>query len=78
MRALSTKKELIDDMRNCTGCNGYITEAQIAKYTGLSRNNKEKLTRLEAGCRYEETGRGRKYLTADVAQNIINTSTYQF
>lgn len=77
MRALSTKKELVDDIRQCTGCNGYMSESQIAKYVGLSRNNKEKLQRLTAGCRYEMTGRGKQYLTTDVAQNIINTASIQ-
>ena len=77
MRAKTTKKEIVADMRACTGCNGFISVAKIAEYTGISRNNKEEVRKLIAGCRYEENGNGRKYLTTDVAQNIIDNTSYE-
>lgn len=77
MRVKSTKKEIVEDMRICTGCNGYISPKQIAKYMGISRNNKDGISRFIAGCRYEENGLGRKYLTTDVAQNIIDLASFE-
>lgn len=77
MRAKTTKRELVADIRECTGCSGYISAAQIARYTGISRNNKEEVMKFIAGCRYEENGNGRKYLTTDVAQNIIDHSSFE-
>lgn len=77
MRAKTTKKEIVADMRSCTGCNGFISASQIASYMGISRNNKDGLRKFIAGCRYEENGNGRKYLTADVAQNIIDNASFE-
>ena len=77
MRAKTTKKELVADIRECTGCGGYISPAQIARYAGISRNNKEEVKKFIAGCRYEENGNGRKYLITDVAQNIIEHSSFE-
>lgn len=77
MRAKTTKKEIVEDMRICTGCNGFISAAQIARYTGISRNNKDEVRKFIIGCRYEENGNGRKYLTTDVAQNIIDHASFE-